>query len=53
MARLEARILPLAKRASVTPTTTRVASVACRTMPGQMNSKNDEIAPTNRPSKAA
>ena len=53
VARFEARTLPLAKRARVTPTTERVASVACTTMPGHMYSKNAEMPPMKRPSKAA
>src|SRR3546814_20927645 len=53
VARAEARILPLANRASVTPTTDTVARVAWKTMPGKMNSKKAEMPPTNRPSKAA
>ena len=36
VARLVARILPLAKRASVMPTTAKVPSTACTTMPSNM-----------------
>ena len=40
-------------RARVTPTTERVASVAWKTIPSYMNSKNAEMPPTNSPWKAA
>ena len=53
VARAEARILPLAKSASVTPTVTSVASTACSATPGNWTSKMWVTPPMNRPSKAA
>ena len=53
VALFEARTLPLANRASVTPTTTSVPSTACETMPGKLTSKKLEMPPTKTPSTAA
>ena len=49
----DARILPLAKRARVTPTTVSVARTAWTTMPGSICSKMYEIPPTKTPCAAA
>ena len=49
MAFFDARILPLANSASVTPTTASVPITACATMPGHCVSKSTEMPPRNTP----